>query len=186
MATPNIGECVSLGFEGLKKNPLTYILGFLLLTIINSMTFGILLGPLWVGYLKMVKIDDEGGRAKIGDLFKGFDDFIPALVAGIVSSLIIFAGTILCIIPGIIVAPILPISLYLVANGEKDGVKAVTRAWKALSANLVQAFLGSLVLSVIGMLGFVLCCIGIVLTIPITFIGNYHMAKQLTDDGTVQ
>ena len=186
MAAPKIGECVSAGLEGLKKNPITYIVGFLLLAVINAMTFSLLLGPLVVGYMRMAKIDDEGGKAEIGDLFKGFDDLVPALVAGLLSSVIIFAGTMLCIIPGLLVAPILPISLYLVATGEKDGVIAVKRAWKAISNNLIESFACGLVLNVVGIMGLVVCCVGALVTLPITFIGNYHMAKQLTDGGTIQ
>jgi uncharacterized membrane protein len=186
MAAPKIGECLSAGIDGLKKNPIAYIVGFLMLAAVNAMTFSLLLGPLWVGYMRMVKIDDEGGKAEIGDLFKGFDDLVPALVAGILSSVIVFAGTMLCIVPGILVAPIIPTSLYLVATGEKDGVNAVKRAWKAISKNLIESFACGLVLNVVGMVGFMLCCVGIFVTLPITFIGNYHMAKQLTDGGTIQ
>jgi len=184
MAAPKIGECVTAGIDGLKKNPIAYIVGFLLLAVVNGMTFSLLLGPLWVGYIRMVKIDDEGGKAEIGDLFKGFDDLVPALVAGILSCVIVFAGTLLCISPGILVSPIIPTSLYLVATGEKDGVNAVKRAWNAISKNLLESVACGLVLNVVGVIGFMLCCVGLFFTMPIAFIGNYHMAKQLTDGGT--
>ena len=186
MAAPNIGGSITAGIDGLKKNPITYVIGFLLLGIVNAMTFGLLLGPLMVGYFRMAKIDDEGGKAQIGDLFKGFDDLVPGLVAGILSSVIVFVGTLLCIIPGALVSPIIPTSLYLVATGEKDGVKAVTRAWKAISKHLIESFACGLVLNIIGAVGMVLCCVGLFVTLPITLIGNYHMAKQLTDGGTIQ
>ncbi len=186
MAAPKIGECVTAGIDGLKKNPITYVVGFLLLAVVNGMTFSFLLGPLWVGYIRMIKTDDEGGKAQIGDLFKGFDDLVPGLVAGILSSVIVFAATLLCIIPGLLVAPIIPTSLYLVATGEKDGVNAVKRAWKAISNNLIESVVCGLVLNVVGMVGFMLCCVGVFFTLPIMFIGNYHMAKQLTNGGTIQ
>jgi uncharacterized membrane protein len=40
-----------------------------------------------------------------------------------------------------------------------------------------------LILGIIGNLGMILCFIGIIVTLPIAFIGSYHMAKQLTDGG---
>jgi uncharacterized membrane protein len=78
---------------------------------------------------------------------------------------------------------LVPVATYLVAVGEKDGIKAISRAWDAVKANLLSAFFCGLVLAIIGSLGGLLCGIGIILTLPIAFIGSYHMAKQLTDGG---
>jgi uncharacterized membrane protein len=41
-----------------------------------------------------------------------------------------------------------------------------------------------LILGIIGNLGLILCFVGIIITLPIAFIGSYHMAKQLTDGGS--
>ena len=38
---------------------------------------------------------------------------------------------------------------------------------------------------IVGSIGGLLCGIGMILTLPIGFIGSYHMAKQLTDGGAV-
>jgi uncharacterized membrane protein len=186
MARPDIGQCVSSGFEIFKKNALTYVIAWLLLGVINGMTLGILIGPLMVGYFRMVKIDASGGKAQIGDLFKGFDDLSAGLVAGLISLVAIGVGSVLCILPGLVAAPLLPISLYLVSEGEKDGVNAVKRAWHAMSANVVEAVVYMLILSLIAFVGIFLCCVGIFVTLPIGVIGQYWLAKQLTDDGTVQ
>ena len=40
-----------------------------------------------------------------------------------------------------------------------------------------------LVLSLVGSLGAILCGVGVFLTLPIAFIGFYHMARQITDGG---
>ena len=37
----------------------------------------------------------------------------------------------------------------------------------------------ALVLGIIGSLGTILCGVGVLLTLPIAFIGFYHMAKQM-------
>jgi uncharacterized membrane protein len=185
MARPNIGQCMSLGFEVFKKNPVTFVTGWLILAAVNSMTFGILIGPLMVGYFRMVKIDASGGKAQIGDLFKGFEDISAGLVAGIISMLAIGIGSLCCLLPGVVAAPLLPVSLYLVAEGEKDGVKAITRAWKAISGNLVDAVVFTLVFALMAFAGFLLCCVGLFVTVPISVNGQYWLAKQLTDDGTI-
>jgi uncharacterized membrane protein len=183
MAAPDIGTCISAGFAGFKNNPVTHIVAVLLVAIIGNISFGLLAGPMMVGYMRMIKIEDEGGKAEIGDVFKGFDDFVPALLAVLVSGLIVGVGFMLCILPGLLIMALVPVAAYLVAVGEKDGINALKRAWEAVKANLIGSCLCTLVLAIVGSLGAILCGVGIFLTLPIAYIGIYHMSKQLTDGG---
>lgn len=183
MAAPDIGTCVSAGINGLKKDPVTHIVTSLLIGIVGGATAGLLTGPMMVGYMRMIQREDEGHKAEIADVFKGFDDFVPALLAVLLSTIIVSIGFMLCFIPGLLIMAIVPVAAYLVAVGEKDGIQAISRAWDAVKANLASAFFCGLVLGIVGSLGGLLCGIGIILTLPIAFIGSYHMAKQLTDGG---
>ena len=185
MAAPDIPACVSAGFAGLKKDPLTHMVATLLVVVISGVGFGLLTGPMMVGYLRMIKNEDEGGKAQIADVFKGFDDFVPALLAVLLGSIIVSIGYLFCVLPGLLLTAIVPTAAYLVATGEKDGINALQRAWHAVKDNLLGAFLCVLVLGIIGNLGIILCFVGVIITLPIAFIGSYHMAKQLTDSGTV-
>ena len=181
MAAPDIGACISAGITGFKKSPLTHIVVILLVGIIGNISFGILAGPMMVGYMRLIKIEDEGGKAEIGDVFKGFDDFVPAMLAVLVGGIVVAIGFMLCIIPGLLIMALVPTAAYLVAVGEKDGINALKRAWQAVKENLIGSFLCALILSIIGLLGAILCGIGILITMPIAFIGMFHMARQLTD-----
>ncbi len=183
MAAPDIGTCVSAGFNGLKKDPVTHIVTTLLIGIVGSVTAGLLTGPMMVGYMRMIKREDEGFKAEIADVFKGFDDFVPALLAVLLSSIVVGIGFMFCVLPGLLIMALVPVATYLVAVGEKDGINAIKRAWDAVKANLMGAFFCGLVLAIVGSLGSFLCGVGIILTLPIAFIGSYHMAKQLTDGG---
>jgi hypothetical protein len=185
MAAPDIGTCISAGIDGFKKNFLTHIVAVLLAAIISNISFGILAGPMMVGYMRLIRIEDEGGKAEIGDVFKGFDDFVPALLAVLVSGIIVSIGFMLCVIPGLLIMALVPTAAYLVAVGEKDGINAVRRAWRVVQENLIGAFLCSQVLMILGSLGAIVCGVGILVTMPVAFIGIYHMAKQLTDGNTI-
>ncbi len=184
MASPEIGTCVSAGIDGLKKNAVTHIVSALLVGIVGGVSGGILSGPMMVGYMRMIKAEDEGGTPEIGDVFKGFDDFVPALLAVLVSSIIVSIGFFLCIIPGLLIMALIPTAAYLVAVGEKDGINAIKRAFNAVKANMLSSIICSLVLGIIGSIGSIACGIGVIVTLPIAFIGMYHMAKQMTDGGT--
>ena len=73
-----------------------------------------------------------------------------------------------------------PSAAYLVAVGEKDGINAIKRAFAAMKAHLLGTVLCTLVLGIVGSLGAILCGVGIFFTLPIAFIGSYHMARQIT------
>ena len=75
-----------------------------------------------------------------------------------------------------------PVALFLVARGERDGVAAFSQAWSIVTKNLGSAFFCSLVLGIVGSLGFLLCWVGALLTLPLSTIGSYYMARQLVGD----
>ena len=183
MAAPDISACVSAGIAGIKKNFVLHVVSCLLVSIVGGFSGGLLTGPMMVGYMRMLKVEEEGGTPQIGDIFKGFDDFVPALLAVLLSSIAVSIGIILCIIPGLLIMALIPVAAYLVATGEKDGINALKRAWVLVKENLVPSALCALVLGIIGSLGTILCGVGVLLTLPIAFIGMYHMAKQMAGSG---
>lgn len=183
MAAPDIGACISAGINGMRKNPVTHIVTTILISVVGGASAGLLTGPMVVGYMRMLKVEEEGGQIEFLDVFKGFDDFVPALLAVLLSSILVSIGLMLCFIPGLLIAALVPTAAYLVAVGEKDGINAIKRAFDALKANLFGAFLCSLILGIVGSIGMIFCFVGMFLTLPIAFIGMYHMAKQLTDGG---
>lgn len=183
MAAVDIGACISAGINGMRKNPVTHIVTTILISVMGGVSAGLLTGPMVVGYMRMLKVEEEGGRIEFLDVFKGFDDFVPGLLAVLLSSILVSIGFMLCFLPGLLIAALVPTAAYLVAVGEKDGINAIKRAFEALKANLLGACFCSLILGIVGSIGMIFCFVGIFLTLPIAFIGMYHMAKQLTDGG---
>ncbi|PVE41880.1 zinc-ribbon domain-containing protein [Limnohabitans planktonicus] len=178
----SIGRVISNSFADLKSNFLTHVVATLLTTIIGGFAFGLLVGPLQVGYMKLEEKIKTGQPSTFTDIFKGFDHLVPALVAFLISAVVTGIGFMLCFIPGFFVMSLIPVSLYLVAQGETDGVQAVQRAWGYLKGNLFMPMITLLVLSVLSSIGMIFCFIGIFLTLPLLYIGSYHMAKELVGD----
>lgn len=176
----SLGQVISSTFADLKSNFLTHVIATLLTSVIGGFAFGLLVAPLQVGYMKLEGKIQNGESVTFTDIFKGFDHFVPALVAFLISAVITGIGLVFCIIPGLLLMPLIPLSLYLVAQGEKDGVQAVQLAWSHLKRNLLMAMITMIVLSALGSLGIIFCFVGIFLTLPVVYIGSYHMAKALT------
>lgn len=185
MANLDIGSCISAGVDGFKKDAVTHIVAVLLVAVVGGVTSGILSGPMIVGYFKMIKNAESSGKAELNDVFKGFDDFLGAFLAYLVATVVVIIGFVLCIIPGFLIMALPYLALYLVSEGEKDGIKAFTRAFDIIKANLIPSCLCAFVLGIVGSLGVILCGVGIIFTLPIAFIGSYHMCKQLAADSNV-
>lgn len=182
MASVSVGACLSGAWGLFKKNPLTHVVATLLVGVVSSVSSGLLTGPMVVGYMRMIAKEQRGEAAQIGDVFRGFDDFVPAFVAGLISLLVVSLGLMLCFIPGLLILALPSVALSLVAQGEKDGVAAFNQAWRIVTKNLGAAFWCALVLSIVGGLGVLLCGIGVLVTGPLSMIGSYFMARQLLGD----
>ncbi len=160
MASASVGDCLSGARDTFKKNVLTHVVCTLLVMVVAGISAGLLAGPMMVGYMRMIERETRGEAVQIGDVFRGFDDFVPAFVAGLISSLVVSLGFMLCFIPGLLVMALPPVALFLVARGERDGVAAFSQAWSIVTKNLGSAFFCSLVLGIVGSLGFLLCWVG--------------------------
>ena len=84
------GECISNAWQLVKQNYGLYFVVSLLATIILTCVFCInifLAGPIMCGvyyvYLKGIR----GGIPEFGEMFKGFETFLPAMVVGLIQTL---------------------------------------------------------------------------------------------------
>lgn len=182
MASANVGTCLSSAWSVFKNNFWTHVVTSLLVALVASVSAGLLTGPMVVGYMRMIDKERQGQSVSIGDVFRGFDDFVPSFVTGLISMLVLWVGFMLCFIPGLLIMALPSVALYLVAQGERDGVAAFTKAWRIVIKNLGSAFLCALILGIVGSLGSLLCGIGVIFTLPLAFIGQYYMAAQLVGD----
>ena len=103
MASANVGDCLSGAWGTFKKNILTHVVCTLLVMVVAGISAGLLVGPMVVGYMRLIERESRGEAVQIGDVFRGFDDFVPAFVAGLISSLVVSLGFMLCFIPGLLV-----------------------------------------------------------------------------------
>ena len=127
MASIHLGACLSGGWRLFKRHPVNHVVAWLLVGVVGSISAGLLIGPMLVGYMRMMAKEDRGESTQLGDLFRGFDDFVPAFVAGLISSLVLWVGFMLCVLPGLLIAALPMVALYLVATGDGDGVAAHLR-----------------------------------------------------------
>jgi hypothetical protein len=138
---------------------------------------GILIAPFMVGYYRGIKKEYEGGTAEITDVFSAFNITIPCLLNYMVANLIIILGVICCIIPGILLSPLMNLSIFFLAKNEIQGLDALKRSWETLKKNPIL-ILWNIVLSLFAALGLLACCVGIFATAPIAMCATYKLFQQ--------
>ncbi|MDY0132074.1 MAG: hypothetical protein RBR53_05335 [Desulforegulaceae bacterium] len=163
----NFGFYIKDGFTMVKENPVPFLIGNLILMLINMLTMGVLVGHWYAGIYAMVNKLKKGETIEIGDAFAGFNDFIPNLAAGIVFSLCVGIASLFCIIPAFIVGGILFYLIPLVALRKETISNAIKISKNEAMKELVNHILFFLIVSVISFAGTILCGVGVFLTFPI-------------------
>jgi uncharacterized membrane protein len=162
------GRWIGAGWEMVKEDLGTFFLLAIVFSVLNSAVPVILQGPLVAGFHLFCIKKLLGRRAEFADLFKGFNFFVPALVASLLISLFVFAGTLLCIIPGLVVAAMYKFTYLFILDKRMD-------FWQAMQAShsiVKQDYFGftMFLLAMVGvlLLGVICCVIGVFVAIPVT------------------
>jgi uncharacterized membrane protein len=161
------GRWLGEGWALVKADLGNYIVISLLFAVLSGVPF--LQGPLIAGFHIFTMKKLMGRNAEFGDLFKGFNFFIPALVASLLIGLFTFAGTLLCVIPGLVVAAMYKFTYLFIVDKRMDFWPAM-QASHAIVKNDYFGFTMFLILAfLVNVLGFLCCIVGLLVTIPLTF-----------------
>ena len=161
------GRWIGEGWELVKADLGNYIVISLLFAVLSGVP--LIQGPLIAGFHIFTMKKLMGRRAEIGDLFKGFNFFVPALVASLLIGLFTFAGTLLCLIPGLVVAAMYKFTYLFIVDKRMDFWPAM-QASHAVVKNDYFGFTMFLILAfLVNLLGVLCCVVGLLVTIPLTF-----------------
>jgi hypothetical protein len=146
-----------------------YVLLALVFSILSSAVPVILQGPMIAGLHIFTMKKLMGRRAEFADLFLGFNYFVPTLVASIVIGLFVFAGTLLCVIPGLVVAAMYKFTYLFIVDKRMDFWPAMQASHAIVKRDYVGFTLFLLLLVLLDVLGVLCCVVGIFVALPVTF-----------------
>lgn len=135
------------------------------MSIIGLVLGGPMLGGLYAMFLKKRR----GQPITFGDAFVGFNLFVPLMLAYIVMSLLSGLGFLLCLLPGIYLCVAWTFTLMLVIDRKLDFWPAMELSRKMVNKHWWGIFGFLLVCALINLAGVLACCIGWLVTMPITF-----------------
>jgi uncharacterized membrane protein len=128
----------------------------------------------------------KGAPYAFGDIFAGGRFFIGVLVAQFLIGLGVTLGVILLIVPGVILALGLSMSLPLIIDRNLGPIDAMTESWKLTDGNKVNIFLFWLIAVGLSIAGACACGVGILLVAPLLWVAYFYVYLKLTGQPVAQ
>ena len=171
----DIGGWISEAFEVYKANFALLCVSTLVAALLGSFTCGVLAGPLWAGLtlilLRVLRKDLPAPQ--IGDVFKGFDFFLQALllvvvigVALMVASFVPFVGQ----MAALLLFPLVMFAMCLVVDKKMEFWPAIMASFEKAKGEYLSLLVLWLLASLISSAGAILCGVGVILTAPFSSI----------------
>ncbi len=132
-----------------------------------------------IGFIKIVLKLIDGHKAQITDLWAYPQYLLRMIGASILYGLIVLAGLILLIIPGIYLALRFQFYSYYIIDKNAGAVDSLRMSWKVTERNLINIFLFELLLVGINILGAIALLVGLLVTIPLSLIAVTLLYRKL-------
>ncbi len=195
-----IGEVVRYGWDTTMKN-----LGFLIAVMVVSFAItgipnaiaqgltkdhALLAAPfslvaavlqiiIEIGLIKIALKIHDGQKPEFGDLFSGINQFFRFLLGSILVGLIVLGGLILLIVPGIIWALKYQFILYFIVDKQCGVMEALHKSGEITQGKKWDLFLLALALLGVNLLGMCACFVGLLISIPVTFMALVYVYRKL-------
>lgn len=168
MGRVKIGEWLSEAWTIVSQDLVTHILLALIVGLGSGITGGLLAGPLMGGYLWIIfnKMKNPSYTPQVGDVAKGFENFVQLLLVGIVGGLIASLGTIACVIGVFFTSALVVLALPLVVERNMAFWPAITESINKTKQDLMGWVVFVLVVGLLNALGSSIA-VGFLITLPL-------------------
>ncbi len=195
-----IGKAVRFGWDTVKAN-----LGFFLLlmvlsivilsipeifktlaghhslaiTIVLTVISMVMQAMVTLGFIKVALKFVDGGKAAFSDLFECLPLFLDYLVADLVYGLIVFAGMILLVVPGIIWAIRFMFYPFAIVDRNMSSIKSLKFSSALSKGSKMDLFLLVLLLLLINLIGAIPLGLGLFITLPLSIVSSAYVYRKL-------
>ena len=198
-----MGEAVRFGWETMKKNIMFFIplivVAFLIENVPGAIAkfageefpmisvmlhfTGLILGFIvQMGLIRISLQFCDGIKGKLDDLLSSFDILLPFIAASILFGLIIFAGILLFVVPGIIWGIKFSLYPYFIVEKKLGPIEALKASSRATTGAKWDLFLFGLLLGLINLAGMLVFLVGLFATIPTSMVAFAYVYRRLTEE----
>ena len=173
------GKWIGDGWDIIKSDILTFALMTLITLLICSVVPIILQGALFAGLQLACARKLIHGRMEFGDLFLGFNFFVPTMVASILISVFAAIGFLVCIVPGLVICAMYSFTYLFIVDKRMEFWPAMQASFAIVKQDYVGFTLFFVVGALINILGTLACLIGVLVTVPTLFASQVAAYKEL-------
>ena len=185
----DVGGWITEAWELYKANFALLCVSTLVAALLGGFTCGVLAGPLWAGVtLILLRVSRKSEPVpQIGDVFKGFDFFLQALllvvvigVALMVAGFVPFVGKVAVFL----LYPLVMFAMCLVVDKKMEFWPAIMASFEKAKGEYVSLLVLFLLASLISSAGAILCGVGVILTAPFSSIICVVAYRHLFEEAT--
>jgi uncharacterized membrane protein len=162
------GRWISAGWNMVTADLGNVALVSLIFVLVNSVASIVTQGPLQVGLHLFFMKKMYNRRTDVGDLFKGFDFFLPAFVAALLIGVFVGFGIIFCIIPGLVIASMYKFAYLFILDKRMDFWPAMQASHAVVKNDYFGFTMFLIVMGLVNLLGLLCCVVGLLVTIPMS------------------
>jgi uncharacterized membrane protein len=153
----------------------------ILTTVISAPIYAILTAGLYKYYLKMIR----GEYAGIADAFSGFGPMtVQLILVGLAINILSIIGYVFCLLPGIYLVIAWNFSIPLIIDRRMNFWDAMELSRKMVSKHWFLVFGFMLVSGLVAAAGVLACCVGIFVTMPISFAAIMYAYETIFNKAT--
>lgn len=133
-----------------------------------------------MGLIKISLKFCDSKKGKLDELLSSFDLLINYIASSILYTLIVLAGLILFVVPGIILALKFYFYSYFIVDRKMGPVEALKASSQITSGVKMDILLFFLLLALINFAGFLCFFVGLFLTIPTSMVATAYVFRELS------
>lgn len=166
----DITATLSQAWALFAQKPAEHVITGLVVALLATLTLGILAGPLFCGYIKMVHKQQRGEAISVSDIWLGMEVFAPAFATTLVVALCVVVGSLVFVVPGLMAALIWGFALWFVALKDESAVGALGASFRLLKSNPNSVLVIVLAIVLLNAAGLVLVALGLLVSLPFSII----------------
>jgi uncharacterized membrane protein len=160
---------IGQGWELVKSDLTAYLVMSLLFVVLNAVLPIVLQGALSAGMQIAALKKIHGRRIEFADMFKGFNFFVPTLVAHLLTAVFVSAGLLLCIVPGLVVGAMYLFPSMFIVDRKMEFWPAMQASHALVKNDYFGFTMFLLCIILVNLIGVLCCVVGVLVTLPLTY-----------------
>lgn len=150
-------------------------------SMLANLLVGSLVMPILYSIITMARKYDLKQSIQFSDIFVHYTDgkFAKLYVASLIISIVTSIGFTLCLIPGIFIYGIWLLVIPFIIFADASIGEAFEASRKIAFKSLGSFILAVLLIFAILLLGFIMCCVGLIAALPLVYVFIYVMYKEI-------